>query len=85
MNRWVTFYYDVINKRIYDFHEHKTKEDATKHFKTHYKNYFELASSIKVNLPMTYGFPFRKYVGISKIKYNKHFKDIPIITSEEVK
>ena len=72
--RWVTFYDDVMimNGRLTDVVIHKDKESATKYFKTHYKDYFQLNHKhIEVKLPMRYGFPFHSFYGISLLKF-KH-------------
>lgn len=74
--KWVTFYHDVMSDKIYDFVEHKDKASATEYFKKHYKKYFHLQTEIKVKLPMTYGFPFRKYVGITLRSFKQQFGDV---------
>ncbi len=74
--KWVTFYYDAMSDKIYDFVEHKDKVSATEYFTKHYKDYFQLRKEIKVKLPMTYGFSFRKYVGITLRSFKKHFGDV---------
>ena len=76
MAKWVTFYYDVMSDKVYDFVEHKDKASATKHFKKHYKDYFQLATDTQIELPMTYGFPFRKYAGITLRSFEKQFGKI---------
>lgn len=77
--KWVTFYHDVMSDKIYDFVEHKDKASATEYFKKHYKKYFQLRTKIKVELPMTYGFPFRKYVGMTLRSFKKQFGDVEVI------
>lgn len=72
MAKWVTFYWDLLSG-IHDYVEHDNKEIATEYFKRHYKYYFQLATNFKVELPCSYGYPMRKYVGMSKMKYNKEF------------
>ncbi len=77
--KWVTFYYDVMQNKIYDFVEHKDKVAATKYFKKHYKDYFQLRTEIKVKLPMTYVSPFRRYVGMTLCSFKKQFGDVEVI------
>jgi hypothetical protein len=72
--RWVTFYYDLIRKQVSALEVHENKEVALKHFKTNYKNYFQLNTSFKLDkLPATYGYPMRKYYGISATAFKKMF------------
>ena len=75
MSKWVTFYTDIFGT-VADLTVHNNKEDATKFFKNHYKDYFELAMPTEVRLPMTYGYPHRKFVGISKPKFEKLYGKI---------
>lgn len=77
--KWVTFYYDAMRGGVYDFVEHEDKAQATEYFKKHYKKYFQLRTKIKVELPMTYGFPFRKYVGITLASFKKQFGEVKVI------
>lgn len=72
MAKWVTFYYDLMSG-IHDLVEHKNKEDATEYFKKHYRGHFQLNRSIKIELPMSYGYPHRKYIGMSKRKFENEF------------
>lgn len=74
MAKWVTYYEDIFNG-VSDVAIHKNKETATKYFQTHYRQYFQLSSKIKVELPMTYGFPLRRYCGISLTKFKKLHKE----------
>ena len=74
MSRWVTFYYDVINDRVTDLKAHPDKETALKHFNRHCKSHFQLNTPFKADrLPASYGYPFRKYMGISAIAFKKEF------------
>lgn len=51
---------------------HKDKESATKYFKAHYRDYFQLNPKyIEVKLPMRYGFPFRAFYGVSLLKFKR--------------
>lgn len=77
--KWVTFYYDAMRGGVYDFVEHEDKASATEYFKKHYKKYFQLRTKIKVELPMTYGFPFRKYAGMTLRSFKKQFGDVEVI------
>lgn len=72
--RWVTFYYDRLREQVLDLKAHKNKEEALKHFRTNCKNYFQLNTSFKADkLPATYGYPMRKYYGISATAFKKMF------------
>ena len=73
MAKWVTFYHDVMSKCIRDYVEHPDRESATKHFENHYRDYFHLRTKTKVKLPMAYGFPFRKYIGMTLRSFEKEF------------
>lgn len=70
MSKWVTFYTDIFGT-VADLTVHDNKEDATKFFKKNYKRYFELAMDIEIKLPMSYGYPHRKFIGMSKLKFEK--------------
>lgn len=72
--RWVTFHYDLIRKQVSALKVHENKEVALKHFNTDCKNYFQLNTSFKADkLPATYGYPMRKYYGISATTFKKMF------------
>lgn len=74
MSRWVTFYYDLLRERVLDLNIHTDRETALKHFNKHCKNYFDLNTGFKANkLPASYGFPFRKYCGISATQFKREF------------
>ena len=73
--RWVTYYEDVMRIRdgkVADITIHKDKESATKYFKAHYRDYFQLNPKyIEVKLPMRYGFPFRAFHGVSLLTFKR--------------
>lgn len=71
--RWVTYYEDVMmGGKVADIVIHKDKNAATRYFKTHYKDYFQLnPKRIEVKLPMRYGFPFRAFYGVSLLKFKR--------------
>ena len=71
MSKWITFYEDILRNKISNCAIHDNKEEATKHFKNHYKQFFQLSQNIEVKLPMSYGYPHRKYRGMSVIKFKK--------------
>ena len=74
MSRWVTFYYDLLREHVWDLKIHKDRETALKYFNAHYRSYFELNTRFKANkLPASYGYPFRKYWGISAQAFKKKF------------
>lgn len=72
--RWVTFYYDLLGNKVFDLKAHSDKESALKYFNKQCKKYFQLNSQFKAdNLPATYGYPHRKYCGISAKAFKKEF------------
>ena len=72
--RYVTFYYDLLQDHISDLKVHKNKEAALKHFNTNCKNYFQLNTQFKADrLTASYGYPHRKYYGVSARIFKKMF------------
>lgn len=72
--RWVTFYYALLRDNVSDLKVHNNKEDALNYFNKHCKQYFPLNSQFKADkLPATYGYPLRKYCGISASAFKKEF------------
>ena len=70
MAKWVTFYDDVF-RGVQDYVEHPDREAATKYFKAHYRQYFELSTKNDVKLPMSYGYPHRRFYGITLRQFQK--------------
>ena len=87
--RYVTFFYDIINKQVYDFKIHENKEKALKHFNSESHKWFKFNTKFEADrLPATYGPPLRKYYGVSARIFKKMFnisidEAIAIIESEE--
>lgn len=75
MSKWVTFYEDLFNG-VSCLKVHPDKETATDYFKKNYRSYFQLSSKIEVKLPMSYGFPHRKFRGMSKMMFEKNYGKI---------
>lgn len=75
MGKWVTFYESIFNG-IQDYVVHPDKETAEKYFKAHCRNYFQIAPVTQVKLPMAYGFPHRKYYGLSLRQFQKRMRQI---------
>ena len=74
MSRWVTFYYDQLRDKVSDIVVHSDKDNALKYFNKHCKDYFQINSRFKADkLPATYGYPLRKYYGISVLAFKKLF------------
>lgn len=74
MCRWVTFHYDSIIGYVSDLKIHPNKETALKYFNQNCKRYFQLNTRFKADdLPASYGYPLRKYFGISAIAFKKEF------------
>lgn len=87
--RYVTFYYDLLHDHVSDLKVHENKEVALKHFNTNCKNYFQLNSQFKADrLPVSYGYPHRKYYGVSARTFKKMFDvsvDEAILMCEKTK
>ena len=49
MSRWITFYYEVVNDRVYDLKVHDSKDEALKCFNKRCKNYFQLNTQFKAD------------------------------------
>ena len=76
--RWVTYYEHVMmGGKVADIVVHKDKESATKYFKSHCRDYFQLNPSqyFNVKLPMRYGFPFRAFYGVSLLKFKRRMME----------
>lgn len=73
MAEWVTFHWSLMNG-VSNLIIHKDKETATEYFKEHYRQYFEINQKQEVKLPMSYGYPHRRFYGISKHKFDKEFQ-----------
>lgn len=74
MAKWVTFYYGITDG-ICDYTEHKDRASAEMFFLKNYRRYFALNTDLKKNfkLPMSYGYPHRKFYGMTKHKFDKLF------------
>lgn len=77
MAKWVTFYEDIFSG-VHNLKIHENKELATEYFKQNYRNYFELSNKIDVKLPMSYGYPHRKFKGMSKAMFEKNYGKIEV-------
>ena len=76
--RYVTFYWSILGNNVSDLKVHENKETALRYFNSHYKDYFQITTPFKANeLPASYGFPFRKFYGVSARRFKKMF-DISI-------
>lgn len=74
MSRWATFYYDLLNNKVIDLKVHNNKTEALIRFNKQCKSYFQVNTSFKADkLPATYGYPMRKYYGISAQSFEKIF------------
>lgn len=72
--RYVTFYWSLLGNSVSDLKVHENKETALKYFNSHYKDYFQLTTPFKANkFPASYGFPFRKFCGVSATGFKKMF------------
>ena len=72
--RWVTFHYDILRHNVSALKVHDNKEDALKYFNSNHENFFEINTRFKADkLPATYGYPLRKYCGISATAFKKMF------------
>lgn len=74
MSRWVTYYHDFLNDVVFELKVHDSKEKALDYFNHNYGNHFVLNSRFKADkLPASYGYPMRKYFGISATAFKKTF------------
>ncbi len=72
--RWVTYYENamLMGGKVADVVIHKDKESATRYFKAHYRDYFQLNPKyIEVKLPMSYGVAFRSFNGVSLLTFKR--------------
>lgn len=75
MAKWVTFYEDVFG--VQDLKIHQDRKTATEYFKSHYKSYFSNNIKLEIKLPMSYGYPNRRFYGMSKYMYEKTHGSVP--------
>lgn len=72
--RYATFYYDLLREQVSDLKVHEDKEKALKHFNSESYKWFEINTRFKATkLPATYGYPMRKYYGVSAKTFKKMF------------
>lgn len=72
--RYVTFYYDLLRNYVSNLKVHEDKEKALKHFNSESHKCFEINAKFKATkLPATYGYPMRKYYGVSARTFKKMF------------
>jgi hypothetical protein len=72
--RYATFYYDLLRNQVLGLKVHEDKEKALKHFNSECYKWFELGTKFKATkLPATYGYPMRKYYGVSARTFKKMF------------
>lgn len=72
--RYVTFYYDLLREHVLGLKIHEDKEKALKHFNSESHKLFELNTKFKATkLPATYGYPMRKYYGVSARTFKEMF------------
>lgn len=80
--RYVTFYFDVLRQHASDLEIHADKETALKFFNKNCKKYFSVNTGWKADkLPASYGYPMRKFFGMSASAFRKKFG----ITIDEAK
>lgn len=73
--RYVTFYYSFLGGVQY-LEYHQDMPTALAYFRRHYRDFFEISSPFRPNrLPASYGFPHRRFMGMSIRAYNKHWKE----------
>lgn len=76
MSKWVTFHWHIVYG-INDLKIHADKETALKYFNANCNKYFEINTRFKAKtLPATYGYPMRKFVGMSKPMFEKKYGKI---------
>lgn len=73
MAKWVTFYYSIVGG-VQDVTEHKDKASAEEYFIQNHRKYFAVNSDLeKTKLPMSYGYPHRKFYVMTKNRYEKYY------------
>ena len=73
--RWVTFYYSILGG-VQNLEYHKDMPTALAYFRRHYQDFFAISAPFRpTKLPASYGFPHRKYMGMSIRNYNKYWKE----------
>lgn len=76
MSKWVTFHWDIING-VRALTIHQDKETALRYFNLRCKSYFEINTRFKADkLPASYGYPTRKFIGMSKPMFEKRYGKI---------
>lgn len=76
MANWVTFYWSMMGG-IEDVVEHRNKENAKEYFQKHCLDYFQKPPGFnkkQISLPYSFGFPHRKFYGMTKYKFQKLFE-----------
>lgn len=85
--RWVTYYEDIVmmGGKVADIVIHKDKESATKYFKAHYKDHFQLNFKFieVVKLPMSYGYAYRSFNGVSLLTFKRRMMERFKISEKE--
>lgn len=73
MSKWVTFHWSIIDG-VSCLKVHDNKEIALKYFNSVCGNYFEIKTRFKADkLPASYGYPTRKFIGMSKPMFEKRY------------
>lgn len=75
MAKWVTFYEDIFSG-VSSLKVHDDKEKATAYFKSAYRSFFQLSCKSEIKLPMSYGYPHRRFRGMSKRMFEKEYGKI---------
>lgn len=72
--RYVTFYFDALRQHASDLEIHANKETALKFFNKNCKKYFSVNTGWKADkLPASYGYPLRRFIGMSATAFRKEF------------
>lgn len=77
MAKWVTFYWSMI-QGVQNLVEHKDQETAREYFLKHCFKYFDGFKKPpdfdrNFELPYSYGFPHRRFYGMTRYKFHKMF------------
>lgn len=76
MSKWVTFHWHILYG-ISGLKIHPDKETALKYFNSNCNRCFEIHTNFKAKtLPASYGYPTRKYIGMSKPMFEKQYGKI---------
>lgn len=72
--KWVTYYTSFLGG-LSDVTVHKDRATATRFFNRNYGSYFQLAGRERFKLPRAYGYPHRRFCGVSMAQFKKDYPE----------